>query len=548
MDAHQSKLLSLLKRRRAFRCLADESGQVAVVMLLGALMVIAGTSAYYLHYHEMNLKSVRSGLTANQLSTVMMARVKQSLVRDWPGCSAAMLASFASYRDLTSTTPIVDVRLDNVAAPAVNELDCLLPASGVAELQTANIVITETGKDLNFLWRKLHVAVSLTTRSVNGFPKTMTKTADIKMSVVSLSNFNVVFTTAPSSVLVTSATGVSGKFMGKLLYASTTPPKVDKIYDFPLLPADDRVTFAAPLFIRAANLDIDGSYPYKMDRYEKVFQQGMYLGILPSPDAATPDALNAFLPDGGVNWNHKFDHTHLTNGESLFQLAEMPAGKFSTTSCVALPPPAAKQYVDAVATFTTLPDPAKFMGDLSFTCQDGSPPFHPLVHLRSGSDLTINMNPTDPTRNVFCGLIVARDLTINLAAAGSVALFGHFVVRKINITGVSGGRAIFYNPAEGLPPEVALPGSATPAGIESQMRTLSTSFAYNFYLPAAVNRPFSPRAPADYLQECAPGSVYSRMKTQYKAISTDTDAAISALFNQYRNNSAKNFYILEDSA
>ncbi len=104
----------------------------------------------------------------------------------------------------------------------------------------------------------------------------------------------------------------------------------------------------------------------------------------------------------------------------------------------------------------------------------------PMIILQRDSDINLDLTNS----KMFCGMIAARRLTINLGAGGgNYLLIGHFNAEQINVTG--SGRLFIINPFTqvDIPVDVQLPPEMNLQEIAKQLFALRATIAKNFFVP-----------------------------------------------------------------
>lgn len=512
-----------MRRVALHRRAAGQASYVALAMMA----VLGGVAAVgYVKGFFFNMRNVKNGLSANQIATAVTGRVKTALLKEQEDCGPEIRADFRRFRDLTAAPAGIAYQRTGASHP-----DCLMIADELGLISRAEIGVDEIDTDQDGLWRKVRVSVAVTTKQADGFPRTAKLSRDVKMRIASLNYFQTIFTEAPSEALVAAEEGVTVGFLGSVYYAGATSLPLSKIYPLPRAAADVKVRFAKRFFHRPQALLADGHAAVDMDVFEKAFAEGIETGALDSP------VLDAYLPDASTAWNHRFDYFY-EYGNLGFPLAELPSGETARVDC----DDPSMAYDPARADILALPAPSSGIPVVSATCGPSLESMPAFVQMRSRSDMTIRLTPSD---NVFCGLVAAKTLTIRVDSPGTYALFGNFIVSRIRAIGPPGSRILFYNPSEGARVEVDLPAGQSMSRLAAQLKKLSSSTAYNFFLPMAASKPIPPRTPSDYLAPCpsAPGSF--TMKPKYEPPAKD--AALAVAFNTLRDGSAGPLYLYEES-
>ncbi len=505
----------------------NQSGQAALLALVTLMIALGGILWRAAGSFSSSLSTVRNGFTANAVASAVTGRVKRLMTTPNPACSAAVNAAFENFRNYTAPAPRASWNLKTA--------DCLITADEAASLSLASISIEQTTEDAEALWRKLRLDISISTKESGAIVKTASRSKDIRLSTASLGFFGFVFTAIPSAELVDVSGGASAIFHSSLFYAGTSPVSLMSIHALPQDPTKASTLFTRPFFVRASSLLADAETTLDMGRFEKVFPRGIQTNALASP------ALDAYLPKSTPEWNHKIDYYYQYSNLG-FPLPEPPTGASSVVSC----DDAVQAFDPARADITSLPAPTKGIPSLTATCGASLDSVPTFVQLRSDSDLTLDM---DLVNNVFCGIVAARELTIRLSAPGSYGVFGNFAVQSVKVIGPAGATVHFYNPSDSDVVEVTLPPGQSLANMAAQFKRMSTSTAYNFFLPIAQNAPqLLPRAPASYLSACPAGSAVAgglTMKSQYDPISKDP--TIAGQFAALKSDASRPMYLTEES-
>lgn len=183
------------------------------------------------------------------------------------------------------------------------------------------------------------------------------------------------------------------------------------------------------------------------------------------------------------------------------------------------------------ASYTSLPTSAdQGFPTLAQTCHYDTENIGIFVHMGQNRNLKLLFSPND---NVFCGAVVAETLNIDITSPGQYALFGYFVVGRINISAPSGTEIYFYNPSDQRDPVVPFPSEReTQDLLAMQLNKLGSNVIKNLFIPIARSEdtPYRPYAPKEFLQSCG-GGVYA-FKTQYPAIHEEDAFKSKVLTNQ----------------
>ena len=461
------------------RSRSHQRGQASILFVLGVLLVVGFGLWKYAGHFGFSLSSVRHGLSANLIATAVTGRVKSLLVAADPACSPALNSAFEKFRDYSAAAPPFEL----------GDPDCLIPGDELSELSQFSLRIEELSSDGEALWRKIRLALSMSSTSEGSHVKTVRVTREIRLSAASLGFFGVLFTAPPSPKLIEIAEA-KVFFHSSPFYTGREPLPLADIDALPTATTPSRVRFARPFYVRAPSLTVENDAAPDMDAFEKVYGGGIQTGVLAS------DAVDAYLPHNAPEWNHKIDYSYQFNGLG-FPLPEPPTGGTTLIDCQD-----ASQAFDPIrADITDLPSAVKGPSQLSATCGPSLESVPTFVQIRASSDLTLNLSSGD---NLFCGVVVARTLTLHASDAGTYGIFGKFAVERIRIEGPEGAVFHFYNPSDNDLLEVTLPPGQSLANLSAQLKRLSTSTAYNLFLPMAETAPrLLPRAPTGYLESCA---------------------------------------------
>jgi hypothetical protein len=158
----------------------------------------------------------------------------------------------------------------------------------------------------------------------------------------------------------------------------------------------------------------------------------------------------------------------------------------------------------ALTSFPDLPSSDNsVLKNLSQTCEatasssEGS--VKPMVYLNKSRDLNLDFKDS----KVFCGLIVANVLNLNVYEGAEIAIYGHVNVSKLNIQGK--GKVYIVNPYDfqSTPSNATLPTGASIQSLVPALDSLKTTVAHNFFVPIG-NAPaaFAPEFMSKNFEAC----------------------------------------------
>lgn len=160
-----------------------------------------------------------------------------------------------------------------------------------------------------------------------------------------------------------------------------------------------------------------------------------------------------------------------------------------------------------LAAVKSLPD-SRIIPDLSQTCtkpDDASRgDSKPMIVLQRDSDINLDLSNS----KMFCGMIAARQLNVNLGSGGgNYLLIGHFNVGQLNVTGT--GRLFVINPFSqiDMPVDIQLPPDMNLQEIAKQLFALRATIAKNFFVPyfnqtATVGAEYQPILISSFFLPC----------------------------------------------
>ncbi len=426
----------------------------------------------------------------------------------------------------TWTNPVST--LADAAPPAAGwtseaTLKCLLTDAEAQKLKSITVTITPTGEpDLKTLTRSVRVEV----KGISLKPATATLVADqiatrnYLLRVATATNFGVILSPLPSlSPKITIQNALASvEFVSPVFHAGIETVDSSQLsLNIPGMFAGvansaKYVTFGKPLYIRRPSVDFGQSsfFNPRSGDFKDTFPSGMEVGVLADRDSSNGGILINMLslpsePSYSDQWKVWLDYVHgegatttmattmpLPDMEDGIKTAKKGDGSGSVTyleanakatftaspDTVTLPTPLANHPVNKLED-TCLPASA---GGVNFAFQQ----YETNLVLDFNADLIANANAA----HTFCGMVAAKKLTIKLpTTGGKFALFGTFIVNEIEITG--SGKVFFYNPADGLSPQVALPGGQTQYGLYNQYVSQSGSFMHAFFIPISMRRLFT---------------------------------------------------------
>ena len=215
----------------------------------------------------------------------------------------------------------------------------------------------------------------------------------------------------------------------------------------------------------------------------------MYTSVFPG------NQINQYLPNGSNSWNYGIDYKYKNDNDDF----PIPEVKGSSSNIACNP---AKSYVSSRGKIDVIPAPTNY-DVASLSCVEGQ--HNMMVINQATRNLRLNLQQLD---NVFCGVIAAKELQINLSAPGDYAIYGLFNVSNIVVNGPAGATLYIHNPQDNIPENVELPGNMTQLVLAGFMRELASTTARNFFVPMTPKSSLKPVTADKYLSPSC-GSSYT---------------------------------------
>ena len=197
-----------------------------------------------------------------------------------------------------------------------------------------------------------------------------------------------------------------------------------------------------------------------------IYTQGVF------PNAFTNRIVSSFMPKNSFNWNFGLDYSFVRDGV-YSAIPETRLGK-TTVGC-----DPKLLYSKQNGNFNKVPDKKSYPSAM-MSCNETMNPIQMLLVNRANGNFTIDLKNGD---NIFCGIVTANELTVNLSGSGDYALFGLFNVKELVVKGGKNASLKIHNPQDNIPEVVDLPGNTTQILLNEQMRTLASSVGKNYFLP-----------------------------------------------------------------
>jgi hypothetical protein len=465
-----------MKRFHTFIGSPPEAGGTSIFMVAFAAIFIAGSLVFSSQHVRSRYKAVSLGSVGQSMLMNIVGRVRLGLTAQ--SSCAALNNNLRHFRNFSTKAPPYTISQSGASINA----PCILTEDEAKNISGIQLELTELVNDPKALTRNMRISVKLMITDPLGRapPRQVSHTQGLRIRVASLDQFNVVLLGSQGPLI--SSVGPKVTLTGPVFHANPTSLPVDQIYS---ASSADGITFGDTFYVRSRFLS-SGATHMDMGKFRTIFTKGIETDVLNSP------VLNTFLPDNSRAWNHGFDYHHIKN-KSGYVLPQ----SFNAVS--SLDCSAGSAYSNVRGSVRTIPSPDG-LAKAADTCGTDTLMIPLMQFMDRGATVTINLSPGD---NMFCGLVHAGLLRINLAKAGKYAIYGHFIANGIAVTGDPGAELYVYSPNATGQMEVELPGGI--ALFRNQVKALASSTATNFFLPIAARTPFLPRQPDEYLANCPGG-------------------------------------------
>ncbi|WP_141734218.1 hypothetical protein [Oligoflexus tunisiensis] len=499
-----------MRRFHTFIGSSPEAGGTSIFMVAFAAIFIAGSLVFSSHHVRSRYKAVSLGSVGQSMLMNIVGRLRLGLTAQ--SSCPSLDNTLRAFRNFSTKAPSYTV---SRSGPNIN-LPCILTEDEAKNVNGIQLELMELSNDPKALTKNLRVFVKLMITDPAGRspPRQVSHSHGLRLRVASLDQFNVILMGSQSPLI--SSVGPKVTFTGPVFHANPTSVPVNQIY---AANGSDRITFRDTFYVRSRFLSSDANN-LDMGRFRTAFTKGIETDVLNSP------VLNTFLPNSTPAWNHGFDYFYINNKTGY----ALPQSRNAVTS---LDCSAGSAYSNIRGSLTTVPAPGGF-DKASTSCGPDTLMIPVMQFMDRGSTLTVNLSPGD---NMFCGLVSAGLLRINLAEPGKYAIFGHFIANGIAVTGDPGAELYIYSPNATGQIEVNLPDGISL--FRNQVKALASSTATNFFLPIAARTPFLPRQPDEYLDDCGGG--FKRYEASYPPL----DERIG--FNLLQYETAGPLYIVEST-
>lgn len=496
----------------------QESG-ISSILLVVVFMILTGVMLWQTTDSLFSSAKMSKGLSEGErFAANIIARSKKLLQKNVTGCGS-LNTQFAAYRNFSSAAPKIQINL--ATNPAA--VPCLILASEQSFLDPTKSNILEISEQMTetaLLYRQSKLSINLFLKKIKGVPvRSVKHTRTFGIRVASADYFNVMLRGTKFPLISTDKPFLD--FTGSVYYSTNSPISIEQIHpNF----NQTKVRFSQPFFVRYPYLNSSAN-TYAWDDIKAVFSRGLETGALNN------GFVDAYLPANNNNWVHDFDYHYLVD-HTGYPLPKMPTGH-STVDCGS-----GLNYNAGFGAISKVPETNGGLPTAAFSCQDSLSPVNTFVYMHFDKDFTLDLKPSD---NIFCGLVTAKTLTINVPAAGQYALFGNFFVENIVVTGSPDAVVHFHNPQDNLPTDVTFPDTQSQQRMVEQFKRLASSTAYNYFSPMGSSNYFLPRAPINYMVTgggCA--------ASEYKYNSNYPPITLATQFAAYINNTAGAAYIVED--
>lgn len=477
----------------------------------------------------------KRGMQTNQVATNIAARIKLFLAKEvvLPDnkCAKANEA-FKKFRDFSKANATLII--DEVDVNKIADEGCIIIKSKDPKKDEIRIFskfkfsIAESDVNTKNLHKTIKVQIDMKTKSYGPHKEVISRPVKLDkeflLSMARLAKFNVVFAKSGAVPLVKINGKANVEFTGLNYYARSDMIRLKDIAG-----SLDNPTyyFKSPFYVRGKGLKIEMTN-FSQSIVTQAYPKGIETSV------GDEKVVDDFLPKDDENWSVPIDYGLIKDGR--YPLPGI-SGATVIENCTDIPGEFAglldakqkakledifkndstvKTFSAARADNKQLPTTEeKGIPSLAETCHYDMENVRTFVFMRQKDTLTLNFSGKD---NVFCGVVVADRLEINISQAGNYALFGYFVVGQIRVNAPSGAKIYFHNPSEQKDQEVAFPfENQSQDYLAKQIYKLSSSIARNLFVPIArKSKTYVPYSPRSFLQSCG-GSVYA-FKAQYPAM------------------------------
>lgn len=468
-------------------------------------VLLASSAALWSYFGNLQQKlpAASTDQVARTIAETVVTRVKMILLRTM-NQGATYCPDLSDFRDLSVTSPAdVSYSFTPPAVAAGWQIDCLLRASEAKTLNSLKVTVSSgANPDFASLSRQVRVTVAAAAVQGSSTGKTVTVARNYLLHVPLVSMFNVIFVRNGSTEPGIDAGTGSIEFKGSVFHSVRhTPGTAMTFSDFLALPTaatlNPKIVFHNLLYVRADYVDMGASLDPK--QMKRALTAGLETGVLQFSTGLTFNNTMVLPPENtgaGNAWYERLDYTAKPTP---------PPGPLPGLSCLnnktdGTTPTAtsrAEEGTDTLNNFSntatttggtqnlTLPDTTKGFDRLIDTCKSGKT----FVFERPADDLTLDFAvtttpATTASERVFCGLVFAKTLIINVNSSGDHVLLGNFIVNKIQVTGGT-GKVHVFSPSEEVkfPGTITLPSPQTTTGLYSQFIDHSSDITHNFFTP-----------------------------------------------------------------
>jgi hypothetical protein len=518
--------------------LRNESGQLLAILPLAIALSVGGMALWgYNRLHREASLSLRARGDASKITTALLSRFA-TLMRtatDDPASLAScqtmgVNTKLAALKRLSapSTNATFEFgygsppvfKIDGAASgnSANSWLNCVLTLDErlsvvdptLGQFQNIQVSISSLGvPDVESFTTSLMVTVRAVTRqnsadvSLQGAVKTLNHRETVSLRASTLSKYALVLRLPvdpndpasddiPATDPRISILGGKVNVLGNTFVVSdqsTTPPETPRL-DL-ITPFDESVVFLGSTDIQAKASSYAGG-SLVADKLHRIFRGGLKYGVLNSV-AKLP--IQEGIPNFKVAWGHWIDYipsvtaappqpTVNLNVGPTAQVVSVNVGpnSYPVNNVGALAPTGSRVSHDN-------PNTTVYSGSFDQpvstatwdTCDDAGANNRVYVQLASDQMITLDYTTLGaaPGLRHFCGLIMARKVTINIGTEDR-QFIGQIITKQLIVNGSAGKTLTIANPFDNKP----VPGfMRDQSKIATNIRVLSQSTAHNFFVP-----------------------------------------------------------------
>lgn len=433
----------------------SRTGQTAVILPL--LLVLSLGSLYFFNYAQ----SMSSGLRYVTLKSYMHEHT--NIIFENVAKHLAMGASTCLNLDqiysFNSQTPVVvkTTSLDLLGTCLVGEKSVDIYDHFSLELMrlpSAQDILGET---------RVRVRLALRTRQMSSLPiLTVNQEKVYNVRISSLAHFAVFFR-EQNGVMLKVPSGANLWIYGDVMKAGTGELKLAALSSPSYLDGDVNFEFLGK-FYSQGSLEIDRDI--SAEQAFSVFKAGVFPNVMEDYFA---------LPsmDSNPAWMQNIDYHYVYSNVMGYPLpADIPSAHG----------PGENVVNPSLAAVKSFPHP-DIITSLDQTCESSGGSSRgdvkPMVIYQKDSDITLDLT----NGKVFCGMIVAKTLTVKIPEDEVSGLIGHFNITNMVVEGK--GHLYILNPfsSRDLPDDLFLPAGMTLNEVARQIFALKATVAKNFFIP-----------------------------------------------------------------